>query len=178
MDISLSFFYKKYDYSSLLNKLKIDNNKYVDFNSIEKEIINSLDKKEAYLKSKNNNTITFNFKINNEEKEIVLRKKEMNENEKFDKIVDELKELKNINEDKIGQLKKLSKEIEDDANKKCKEQKDILDTLELQVNQNKADIDNETNEIQLLKEEIEKIKEEVKDNEDKIKDNKKDCLIF
>ena len=177
INISLSFFFSKYDYTTLLGQLKLDSKLFTDFNSIEKELINSLDKKEAYLKNENDKSINIVFKINNEGKELILLKREMNENEKFEKIVDELKELKNVNEDKIDELKKLSKEIEDDTDKKCKEHKDMLDALELQVNQNKADIDNETNEIELLKEEIEKIKQEIKENEDKLQ-NDKNCVIF
>lgn len=176
-DISLFYFFNKYDFSTLVNKLKLDFDKYIDFKSIEKILLESLNDKNAYIKSEKNNSVNVSFKLMDLEKDIILLKTEMNEDEKFDKILEDINGLKNSNIDKIEELKKLSKEIEDDAEKKCKENKDILDSLELQVEQNKNDIDKETEEIQLLKEEIQKIKEEIKDNEDKIK-NKKDCLIF
>ena len=177
IDISLFYFLNKYDFSTLIDKLKLDYNIFMDFNSIEKILIECLDENKAYIKSVKNNSINVSFKLMDLEKDITLLKTEMNEDEKFDKILEDIKELKNSNLDKIEELKKLSKEIEDEAEKKCKENKDILDSLELQVEQNKNDIDKETEEIESLKEEIQKIKEEMKDNEDKIK-NKKDCLIF
>ena len=177
IDISLFYFFNKYDFSTLIDKLKLDYDKFIDFKSIENILIESLNDNKAYIKIEKNNSINVSFKLMDLEKDITLLKTEMNEDEKFDKILEDIKELKNSNLDKIEELKKLSKEIEDDAEKKCKENKDILDSLELQVEQNKNDIDKETEEIQTLKEEIRKIREEIKDNEDKIK-NKKDCLIF
>ena len=177
MDESFFYFFNKYDFSTLIDKLKLDHDKFINFKSIEKILLESLNDKKSYIKNEKNNSIKVSFILMDLEQDIILFKTEMNENEKFDKILEDIKELKNSNLDKIEELKKLSKEIEDDAEKKCKENKDILDSLELQVEQNKNDIDKETEEIQSLKEEIRKIREEIKDNEDKIK-NKKDCLIF
>jgi len=176
-NISLSFFFYKYDYSSLIDKLKIDEKLIPDFKSIEFYLLESLQKNNVYLKDETNATIYIIFKILDKESVITLLKQEMNENQKFEKIIKEINALKNVNEDKIEELKKISNEIKDEAELKCNQNREFLETLELQVNQNKADIDNETNEIELLKEEIQKIKDEIKENEDKVK-NKKDCSIF
>ena len=181
INISLFFFYIRYDYSTLIDKLKLDSKKYIDMKSIEKILIEALNKKEVSLKNEKENSINIGFKLNNNEHEITLMKKEMNDNEKFEKIVEELKGLKNMDEDKIEDIKRQSKEIEEYGNNKCKEIKDELDSLEIQANQNKADIDNQTNEIELLKEEMKKINEQFKEDEEKINNdnnNKKDCLIF
>ena len=176
-NISFSFFFNKYDYSTLIDKLKINEKLIPDFKSIELYLLESLDKNNVYLKDETNTTIYIIFKIMDKERVIVLLKEEMDENQKFEKIMEEINGLKNVNEDKIEELKKKSNEIKDEAELKCNENKELLDTLEVLVNQNKADIDDETNEIELLKEEIQKIKDEIKDNEDKVK-NKKDCSIF
>ena len=165
-NISLFFFFNKYDYSTLIDKLKLSEKLIPDFKSIE-----------LYLKDETNTTIYIIFKIMDQERVIVLLKQEMDENQKFEKILKEINTLKNVNEDKIEELKKKSNEIKDETELKFNQNKELLDTLEVLVNQNKADIDNETNEIELLKEEIQKIKDEIKDNEDKVK-NKKDCSIF
>ena len=176
-NISLSFFFNKFDYSSLIGKVKINEKLIPDFKSIESLLLESLSKNNAYLKNETNTTIDIIFKIMEKESIINLLKQEMDENQKFEKIMKEIHSLKNVNEEKIEELKKKSKEIEDEATLKCNQNKELLDTLELQVNQNKADIDNETNEIELLKQEIQKIKDEIKDNEDRVK-NKKECIIF
>ena len=176
-NISLFFFFNKYDYSTLIDKLKLSEKLIPDFKSIELCLLESLEKNNVYLKDETNTTIYIIFKIMDQERVIVLLKQEMDENQKFEKILKEINTLKNVNEDKIEELKKKSNEIKDETELKFNQNKELLDTLEVLVNQNKADIDNETNEIELLKEEIQKIKDEIKDNEDKVK-NKKDCSIF
>ena len=177
IDISLYFFFNKLNYSSLLKKLNLNHDKFTDFKTIENYLIELLDKKEVYLKKEENDSIKIVFKSMDTEKELTLKKTEMNEDEKFEKIVNEINALKDVNEGKIEELKKMSKEIEEDADKKCKEQKETLDILEKQIDQNKADIDEETNEIELLKEEMQKIKDEIKENQDNLK-HKKDCIIY
>ena len=176
-NVSFSFFFNKLDYPTLLNRLKANENLFPDFNSIEEILLKAIEKKEVYIKDESDITMNIVFKIMDKDLELKVYKEEMNENEKFEKISKEMKDLKYVNEDKIEELKKISKEVEDETNLKCSQNKELLDNLEMQVNQNKADIDSETNEIELLKEEIQKIKEEVKENEDKF-NNKKDCVIF
>ena len=153
---------------------------FQDFKSIEELFLNILERNEAYLNDKTKDTINVYFTIMKEEQKIVLEKRDMNENEKFDLIVDELKSLKNVNEDKIEELKKLANEFEEETNKKFKENTELLDTLKLQVEQNKVDIDNETKEIQQIKDEIEKMKAEINNNEDNLNrgNDNNNCFIF
>ena len=173
-NISLDFFFNKFDYTTLIDKLKINEKLTPDFKSIESLLLESLEKNNVYLKDETNTTIYVIFKMMDKERVIVLLKQEMDENQKFEKIMEEINSLKNVNEDKIEELKKKSKEIKDETELKCNKNKELLDSLEVLVKQNKVDIDNETNEIELLKEEIQKIKNEI---QDKVK-NKKDCSIF
>ena len=177
VDISLFFYFNKLDYSTLVDKLALDGSKYSDFKSIDEIIKENLNKNEIFLKKAEKENLDMVIKLKDNYKNIVLYKREMNEDEKFEKILKELKDLKNINDDKIEELKKSAKEIEEFAEKKCQENKTELESLQLQVDQNTADIENETNEIELLKEEIDKIKSEIKENEDKT-GNKKDCSVF
>ena len=177
VDISLFFYFNKLDYSTLVEKLALDGNKYADFNSIDVIIKENLNKNEIFLKKAEKENLDMVIKLKDNYKNIVLFKREMNEDEKFEKILNELKELKNVNDDKIEELKKSAKEIEEFAEKKCQENKTELESLELQVDQNTADIDNETKEIELLKEEIDKIKSEIKENENK-NSNRNDCSVF
>jgi hypothetical protein len=173
-NISLDFFFNKFDYTTLIDKLKINEKLTPDFKSIESLLLESLEKNNVYLKDETNTTIYVIFKMMDKERVIILLKQEMDENQKFEKIMKEISALKNVNEDKIEELKKKSKEIKDETELKCNKNKELLDTLEVLVKQNKVDIDNEANEIELLKEEIQKIKNEI---QDKVK-NKKDCSIF
>ena len=78
-------------------------------------------------------------------------------------------------------MKKLVNEFEEETNKKLKENTDILDTLKLQVEQNKVDIDNETKEIQKIREEISTMNTEIKEGENfanNNNNNNENCFIF
>ena len=89
IDISLFYFFNKYDFSTLIDKLKLDYDKFIDFKSIENILIESLNDNKAYIKSEKNNSINVSFKLMDLEKDITLLKTEMNEDEKFDKILEE-----------------------------------------------------------------------------------------
>ncbi len=185
LDLSFSLYYNKFEFSNLVEHLNLNFDLFPDFKSVEELLINVLKRKEAYLNEKTEVSINVYFTIMGKEQKITLLKREMNDNEKFDLIVDELKKLKNVNDDKFEELKKLVNEFEEETNKKLKENTDILDTLKLQVEQNKVDIDNETKEIQKIREEISTMNTEIKEgenfannNNNNNNNNNENCFIF
>ena len=120
INVSFVYHYHHFDYSTLLLKLKLDGEKYIDFKSIEAILIECLNKNNAILKKGNGESMKIIFKLMNNAGEINLGKENMTEEQKFEKVLNEIKDLKNINEDKIEEIKKSSKEIEEYVEKNVK----------------------------------------------------------
>ena len=188
INVSFVYHYHHFDYSTLLLKLKLDGEKYIDFKSIEAILIECLNKNNVILKKGNGESMKIIFKLMNNKGEINLNKENMTEEQKFEKVLNEIKDLKNINEDKIEEIKKSSKEIEEYVEKKCKENKIELEKLDKEVDKNKEDIDNQKKELDELNEALEDIKEKIKNNKAIIKNNnnnnnnnngsRTDCSVF
>ena len=140
IDVSFVYHYHHFDYSTLLLKLKLDGEKYIDFKSIEAILIECLNKNKVILQKGNGESMKIIFKLMNNEGEINLNKENMTEEQKFEKVLNEIKDLKNINEDKIEEIKKSSKEIEENEEKKIKENKIELEKLDKEVDKKKVKV--------------------------------------
>ena len=95
IDVSFVYHYNHFYYSTLLLKLKLDGEKYIDFKSIEAILIECLNKNNVILKKGNGESMKIIFKLMNNAGEINLNKENMTEEQKFEKVLNEIKDLKN-----------------------------------------------------------------------------------
>ena len=160
-NILLYHYQNKYELKEIINILNLNINLYDNLEKI-RELIN-----EAYLNKKLsiyniNNEMNLNLKLTIGFKEyeylIILNKKELNINEKFEMIINKILLLKKSNNvlinDKFKEIEKLIFDLKDIVNKKMKENEDSINLLKNNIKDNKYLLQNNKKEIEYLKNEI------------------------
>lgn len=185
---NLIFFqYKnKFKYETMIEVLKLNKNSYNNYNKII-DYIDKLfkDNKFEIIFQENSNIFNITFNLLNDcqgyRSNIILKKEEITNSEKFDALFDEFKLLKQdllkrnkiINEslEKINHLNKLNNSY----NKKIKESENIIKLLKNKIQNNENVMKQNENEIKNLNNEISNLKDMLKNkkNKNELKKDKK-----
>ena len=163
----LFFQYKnEYDLQKIIQYLKLNVNFYNDLNKIiellDKVFIN---KKMNISYNEKNDIFNINIKLQEYFQEydsnIILKKKELENNEKFEIIIKEIKEIKNdiIIDQKLEIITKSLNDLKKLINKKLNENSDLIESLRNKITNNETILKTNEKEIQLLKDEISRLKE-------------------
>ena len=177
----LFFQYKnEYDLQKIIQYLKLNVNFYNDLNKIiellDKVFIN---KKMNISYNEKNDIFNINIKLQEYFQEydsnIILKKKELGNNEKFEIIIKEIKSVKNeiIIDKRLEIIIKSLNNLKILINKKLNENNDLIKSLKNKIINNETILKTNEKEIQLLKDEISRLKEIISNKKVNIKINKK-----
>ena len=166
-EIDLFNYTNKFSLKSITLQLKINPDNYNNLQKIYKLFEEFYSNNKISIKV-NNNNIDLIIKIHENFKEyeisIPLKKTEIDYNEKFDIIVNEIKTIKNnstnLFDDRLYGIEILLDDIKNDVNIKINEEKKEIDSFEKNVIQNVKEINESYEEIQELKEKISNIKKQ------------------
>ena len=166
-EIALFRYKNKFDLKNIIDILKINQFLYNDFDKIFKLIDECYSNNKIFLNI-NNTNIDLIIKLNDNSKEyevtIHLYKSQLNMNEQFEDIINEIKDIKkdpnNLLDDRIFGIQLLLNDIKNDANIKISEDKKEIDSLGKKSLNNVNEIKKTYDEIEQLKKRISKIKKE------------------
>ena len=187
-NILFSQYKNEYDLRKIIQYLKLNVNFYNDLNKII-ELLDKvfLNKKMIISYNEKNNTFNINIKLPEYFKEydsnIILKKKELKNSEKFEIIIKEIKSIKKdiIIDKKLEKITESLNNLKILINKKLNENNDLIKSLTIKIIKNESILKTNEKEIQLLKNEISIIKDiisnkkankEEKEIKDKIINNK------
>jgi len=178
---NIPFFKYKIDYDlqNIIQDLKLNVHFYNDFNKI-LELLDKiyLDKKMIINYNKEDDSFNIKIKLYDYFQEydsyIILKKKELENNEKFDIIIKEIKSIKNdkINDEKLEMITKSLNNLKISNNKKLNQNEYLIKLLQQKIAKNEKLLKTNEKEIQLLKNEIFKLKEIISDKKNNIEEIK------
>ena len=169
-NIPLYYYQNKYDYKTIIGKLHLDSRKYINLQNIFRLIDQAYLTNNMQFSLDNNNKINLNInlvtgnKINNYV--LVLNKKKLEINEKFEIIFNEINNLKKENNSllkdyEFEKLQQLVNNLENKIYQKLQKNKKTLELLQ-KVEKDNEKISNENKKTILL------LKKQIKEIEDKI----------
>ena len=162
-EISLFYYKNKFDLPKIIQLLKINPDLYNDFPKIFKLI------EECYSNNKislniYNNVIDLILNINENNIIIHLIKSDLNLNEKFNSVIEQIKFIKkkanNLIDDRLCIIEVLLHDIENDTNAKINEQNKEIDIFQQKMLKDVNEIKGTNYEIKELKEKILNIKKQ------------------
>ena len=163
-DIIFNYYINKYDLNSINNTIDLTFKKYNNLEKVMKLINDCYNNNKLLIKKddemNNEINIIMKYPIGYDECECSIRlmKKELDINEKFEIILNEMilmKKDKNIEvNENFKKVEKLILEIKDNINKKLEEDLKVINELKKKIERNRINIENNHKIINILKNEI------------------------
>ena len=162
-DISLFCYKNKFDLQIIIQLMKVNSNIYNNLEKIFKLIEDCYSNNKISVKI-NDNNIDLILKINQNDILIHLEKSDIDLNQRFEAVIEEIKCIKkksnNLIDDRLYGIEFLLKEIENDTNIKINEEKKEIDNFQKTILKSMNDISGNIDEINELKERISNIKKQ------------------